>query len=253
MLAAGWLHADMTALARAVERGQLTLRHSVQPRILAQSPLIPVADGCDSSKGTTLTAESAEELCGETSSGSGVGPLRVAFDPVAARSSGSRGSGGGRMEAPATGVLSDIVPDQHPPAEEYDKVLLGTGVTPDCRALPLLRDLLDDSETTVATVGGFPVLSTDLQWGHLPIFVLGELAALQLGPGAPNLMGARHGADIVATKLGVNADAKTGKVGGVYTNIFSALAGESTEEEESTESDDSSSETEEEDEIVEGR
>ena len=66
-------------------------------------------------------------------------------------------------------------------------------------------------------------------------------------------MGARHGADIVATKLGVNADAKTGKVGGVYTNIFSALAGESTEEEESTESDDSSSETEEEDEIVEGR
>ena len=68
-------------------------------------------------------------------------------------------------------------------------------------------------------------------------------------------MGARHGADIVATKLGVNADAKTGKVGGVYpyTNIFSALAGESTGEEESTESDDSSSETEEEDEIVEGR
>ena len=95
---------------------------SVQPRILAKSPLIPVADGCDSSKGTTLTAESAEELCGETSSGSGVGPLRVAFDPVAARSSGSRGSGGGNMEAPATCVLSDIVPDQHPPVEEYDKV-----------------------------------------------------------------------------------------------------------------------------------
>jgi hypothetical protein len=57
-------------------------------------------------------------------------------------------------------------------------------------------------------------------------------------------MGARHGADIVATKLGVNADAKTGKVGGVYpyTNIFSALAGESTGEEESTESDDSETE-----------
>eukprot|EP01046_Picozoa_sp_COSAG06_P075761 COSAG06_NODE_23834_length_680_cov_1.075731_1_plen_98_part_00 len=94
----------------------------------------------------------------------------------------------------------------------------------------------------MATVGGFPVLSTDLQWG---ITSLSSCWVSWLRcSSASNLMGARHGADIVATKLGVNADAKTGKVGGVYpyTNIFSALAGESTGEEESTESDDSETE-----------
>ena len=67
------------------------------------------------------------------------------------------------------------------------------------------------------------MLSTDLQWGCLPVFVVGELAGLQLGPGGSNLAGARQGADIVATKLGVNEDVDQGKIGGVFTNVFAAL------------------------------
>ena len=84
------------------------------------------------------------------------------------------------------------------------------------------------------------MLSTDLQWGSLPLFVVGALAGLQIGPGALNLMGARHGADIVATKLGVNEDPDEGKVGGVFTNVFAALAGDSddTSEEDSSNSSD---------------
>ena len=108
---------------------------------------------------------------------------------------------------------------------------------PGCRLL--LRDLLDNVET-VPIVGGLPVLSTDLQWGCLPVFVVGELAGLQLGPGGSNLAGARQGADIVATKLGVNQDADQGKIGGVFTNVFAALAMES----DSTGSDTSDSESE---------
>jgi hypothetical protein len=126
------------------------------------------------------------------------------------------------------------------PTAEFDKIRLGTGVKPDCRALPSIRDLLDNCEA-VPIVGGFPVLTTELQWGSLPVFVVGALAGLQLGPGALNLMGARHGADIVAAKLGVNDGATTG--GNICHNIFAALARESDSEEE-----DSTSESEDEDE-----
>ena len=89
------------------------------------------------------------------------------------------------------------------------------------------------------------MLSTDLQWGSLPLFVVGALAGLQIGPGALNLMGARHGADIVATKLGVNEDPDEGKVGGVFTNVFAALAGDSddTSEEDSSNSSDDDDES----------
>ena len=125
------------------------------------------------------------------------------------------------------------------PVAEFDKILLGTGTKADCRALPLIRDLLDNGEA-VQIIGGFPVLSTDLQWGSLPVFVLGALAGLQLGPGALNLMGARQGADIVATKL---EDAEVDLQGGNRVhNVFAALAGDS--DSDSAEENSSSSETE---------
>jgi hypothetical protein len=115
-------------------------------------------------------------------------------------------------------------------AMDFDVVLLGTGSSSDCTALPLVRNLL--AEWPVPLVGGFPVLTTDCQWGpDAPVFVVGALAALQLGPGALNLMGARHGADIVATKLGVNNDISQGKINGVYSNVFAALGLSSSDDE----------------------
>lgn len=117
----------------------------------------------------------------------------------------------------------------------FDVVLLGTGSGADCTALPLIQNLLE--KWPVPLVGGFPVLSTDCQWrSDVPVFVVGALAALQLGPGALNLMGARHGADIVATKLGVHNNISQGKLNGVYSNVFAALGLSSSDEESSSSS-----------------
>ena len=44
-------------------------------------------------------------------------------------------------------------------------------------------------------------------------------------------IGARHGADIVATKLGVNNDISQGKINGVYSNVFAALGLSSSDDE----------------------
>ena len=111
----------------------------------------------------------------------------------------------------------------------FDIVLLATGEKPDCTALPLISNLL--TEWPLPVVGGFPVVSTNCQWGdEAPVFVVGALASLQLGPGALNLMGARQGADIVASALGVYNDTSNEKLGGVITNAFSALACSSDDE-----------------------
>ena len=181
----------MKALAHAAQLGQLDIRCG-EPRVVARP------------SGT------AADVCGETGSLSVV----IEPDPLRKVAGEEKHEQPSEMDGPGRG------------AADFDKVLLGTGNTTNCRALPLLRDLLDNVET-VPIVGGLPVLSTDLQWGCLPVFVVGELAGLQLGPGGSNLAGARQGADIVATKLGVNEDADQGKIGGVFTNVFAALAMES--------------------------
>lgn len=54
----------------------------------------------------------------------------------------------------------------------------------------------------VKTCGGLPVLTPDLQWApDVPLFVAGGLAALELGPTAQNLGGAREGAERIANRL----------------------------------------------------
>ena len=48
-------------------------------------------------------------------------------------------------------------------------------------------------------VVGLPCLNDDLMWAdNVPLFVTGRLAGLRLGPGAPNLVGARVGAERIA-------------------------------------------------------
>ena len=43
-------------------------------------------------------------------------------------------------------------------------------------------------------LGGLPVLTERLQWGDLPVHVMGNVAALELGPDATNMNGAVRGA-----------------------------------------------------------
>lgn len=84
----------------------------------------------------------------------------------------------------------------------FDRVVLACGHRPDCAKLPLVREL--QAQWPVAVVGGLPVLSKDLQWGGCEqLFVVGALAALQVGPDAANLMGCRRAAQVVAQSLGL--------------------------------------------------
>ena len=176
----------MAALSHAAEQGRLTLRHSVQPRVIVPPP--PLATkamaGCSSGDSTPTSGTSVagnEAPTAETTTE--FRPIRVAFEPSAPFASrdgqavaasdaaaGEDSSDGDddddddekkrdkKTPLVATGGL-DGGGTSPPQVAEFDRVLLGTGATPDCRAFPLLRDLLDHCEA-VPIVGGFPVLST---------------------------------------------------------------------------------------------
>ncbi|KAG2484079.1 hypothetical protein HYH03_017098 [Edaphochlamys debaryana] len=74
-----------------------------------------------------------------------------------------------------------------------DHVWLATGSQVDAAADPLLATLL--AACPVPLAGGMPALTPQLRWREdTDIFVAGAYAALQLGPGAANLMGARTAA-----------------------------------------------------------
>lgn len=74
-----------------------------------------------------------------------------------------------------------------------DQLWLGTGYTFDTRADPVTARLLD--ELPVEVVEGLPALEPDLSWGGSSIYVSGGLAALELGPAARGLAGARMAAE----------------------------------------------------------
>lgn len=78
-----------------------------------------------------------------------------------------------------------------------DHVVYATGVSSDFATLPVIQPLL--CEHPIHTKGGLPCLTHDLMWSdEVPCLVTGRFAGLRLGPGAANLMGARHGAERVA-------------------------------------------------------
>eukprot|EP00884_Botryococcus_braunii_P017429 jgi/Botrbrau1/436/Bobra.110_2s0086.1 len=79
-------------------------------------------------------------------------------------------------------------------------VWLATGTSVDVTADPLLASVLARFPTQV--VGGYPWLQDGtLLWPGLPLFVLGRLAALSLGPAAGEVPGMRVGAQKVAACL----------------------------------------------------
>lgn len=63
--------------------------------------------------------------------------------------------------------------------------------------MPLLREMND--QYPIEVKAGLPCLTNDLSWRNdVPLFMTGRMASLRLGPGAPNLEGARAGAERVA-------------------------------------------------------
>lgn len=73
-----------------------------------------------------------------------------------------------------------------------DYLICATGTQIDISSDPLLAKL--QAIHPVRLVGGLPVLSEQLQWGDLPIHLMGGPAALELGPDAVNMSGAARGA-----------------------------------------------------------
>lgn len=84
-----------------------------------------------------------------------------------------------------------------PELPEIDYIYFATGVRADVREMPLLREMNDQYPIEVKS--GLPCLTNDLSWrDDVPLFMTGRMASLRLGPGAPNLEGARVGAERVA-------------------------------------------------------
>jgi len=73
-----------------------------------------------------------------------------------------------------------------------DYLICATGTHIDISADPLLSNL--QAIHPLRLVGGLPVISERLQWGELPIHLMGNSAALELGPDAVNMSGALRGA-----------------------------------------------------------
>ncbi|MDJ0734041.1 MAG: FAD/NAD(P)-binding protein [Nostocaceae cyanobacterium] len=72
---------------------------------------------------------------------------------------------------------------------EYDRIWLSTGTRFDVYSQPLLEEVLQ--AYPIPVVNGLPVLDYNLCWRGCPLFIMGGLAALQIGPTARNLSGAR--------------------------------------------------------------
>lgn len=71
-----------------------------------------------------------------------------------------------------------------------DRVWLATGTRTDANAIRSLRPLLDD----VDSIGGLPIVDTNLRLGPHRAFVMGRLTTLSLGPASGNLWGAQRAA-----------------------------------------------------------
>ncbi len=70
---------------------------------------------------------------------------------------------------------------------EFDRIWLATGSELEASAHPLLSEILDTFPTRI--VNGLPLLDPHLRIGRTNLFIMGGLAALQLGPTARNLSG----------------------------------------------------------------
>jgi cation diffusion facilitator CzcD-associated flavoprotein CzcO len=82
---------------------------------------------------------------------------------------------------------------------QCDRIWMATGTKLDVTANSMLSEVLDGFPTAI--VNGLPVLDTYLRWPRCELFVMGGLAALQIGPVARNLYGARMASDRIVPAL----------------------------------------------------
>ena len=74
-----------------------------------------------------------------------------------------------------------------------DRIWLATGTKLDIAAEPMFKEMLETHPLEI--VNGLPVLDKHLRWPGCELFLTGGLAALQVGPVARNLSGARMACD----------------------------------------------------------
>ncbi len=82
---------------------------------------------------------------------------------------------------------------------ECDRLWLATGTRMDITAQPLLQETLQSY--LVPVVNGLPVLDARLRLPSCELFLLGGLTALQVGPVARNLSGARMATERIVPAL----------------------------------------------------
>lgn len=96
------------------------------------------------------------------------------------------------------------IPDLPP----IDFIYFATGARADVREMPLLSNI--NEQYPIEVKEGLPCLTDDLMWREdVPLFMTGRMAGLRLGPGAPNLEGARLGAERISWSLEEVLDRKT--------------------------------------------
>lgn len=83
--------------------------------------------------------------------------------------------------------------------QRIDRIWLATGSQLDATAHPLLQQVLNTHPLDI--VNGLPVVDEYLRWQGCELFVMGGLAALQVGPTARNLSGARATSDRIVSAL----------------------------------------------------
>jgi len=88
-----------------------------------------------------------------------------------------------------------------------DYLICASGTSVDIFTDPLLADL--QRTHPVEVLGGLPVLTENLQWGTAPVYVMGNIAALELGPDAVNMNGAVRGALRISSALASKGKAES--------------------------------------------
>lgn len=84
-----------------------------------------------------------------------------------------------------------------PDIPAMDFIYFATGIQSDFMTLPYLQNMIQ--KYPIKGMGGLPCLTEDLMWDEeVPLFMAGRLASLQLGPAAPNIGGAKLGAERIA-------------------------------------------------------
>ncbi|NES76190.1 MULTISPECIES: FAD/NAD(P)-binding protein [Okeania] len=82
---------------------------------------------------------------------------------------------------------------------EGDRIWLATGTKLDVTQQPILKEVLHTHPVKI--VNGLPVLDEYLCWSGCKLFIMGGLAALQVGPVARNLSGARMASSRIVSAL----------------------------------------------------